>query len=439
MKTVGIVGGGITGLTCAYKLQDAFEVTLFEKDSNLGGQAQTTVIDNTAVEHAVSVVAEPTYVEFFKLMKEIGFDEFRPYALNGLHAHDRKKTTYYLDTDLRRLSTLLPKYVKDKPLGIVNTLQLVPFFNRMYADYRKGDLDGVLVLDAYTKYPGYETLISSVLTILSLITSVQVKNTTVAHMLNFVFDFENNKGYTSPLLQLIKLFGNVTVPEGGVGVYIEKLRESTNAKVISNCDVVKVKRNLDSTVAVCSKELGEHTFDAVIIATQPFQVSSFLDYKNNDEQNKFVRLAELVTHSLVTNHTDTGILHGVKSTDGFVDFRLDYHENASQTTIARKGHLYTAQTVPESFKYDSGSRETFVDTGITPDNYSIEKEKIMTQHFHAVQHMTPETAGILNSIAECSGEENLHFACAALSKYPTSQEGGVRSALSVVSKLLDTL
>ena len=78
----------------------------------------------------------------------------------------------------------------------------------------------------------------------------------------------------------------------------------------------------------------------------------------------------------------------------------------------------------------------FSDTGVTPDNYSIDKEKILTQHFHAVQHMTPETSVILNNIAECSGEDNLHFACAALSKYPTSQEGGVRSALSVVKKLL---
>ncbi len=85
MKTIGIVGGGITGLTCAYKLQNEFEVTLFEKDCNLGGQAQTAEVNGITVEHAVAVVAELTYVEFFKIMKEIGFDEFKPYALNGLH------------------------------------------------------------------------------------------------------------------------------------------------------------------------------------------------------------------------------------------------------------------------------------------------------------------------------------------------------------------
>ncbi|OUS02200.1 hypothetical protein A9Q81_09140 [Gammaproteobacteria bacterium 42_54_T18] len=435
MKTIGIVGGGITGLTCAYKLQNEFEVTLFERDDNLGGQAQTAEVNGITVEHAVSVVAELTYVEFFKIMKEIEFDEFKPYALNGLHVHDRAKTAYYLDTNLRRLISLLPKYLKDKPLGIVDTLQLIPFFNRMYADYRKGDLDDVLVLDAYTKYPGYETLVTTVLTILSLITSVQVKNTTIAHVLNFIFDFENNKEYTNPLMQVIKLFNDVTVPDGGVGAYIDKLRGLTKAKFITNTEVINVRRNPDSTVTVCIADGGEVTFDTVIVAAQPFQVGSFLEYKNDEEQDGFSRLAELITHSMVTNHTDEGILPGVKSTDGFVDFRLDYHENASQTTIAREGYFYTAQTLPESFKHNGRDGEIFSDTGVTPDNYSIDKEKILTQHFHAVQHMTPETSVILNNIAECSGEDNLHFACAALSKYPTSQEGGVRSALSVVKKL----
>ncbi len=436
MKTIGIVGGGITGLTCAYKLQNEFEVTLFERDDNLGGQAQTTVVNDINVEHAVSVVAETTYVEFFEIMREIGFEKFKPYALNGLHVHDRIKTEYYIDTNLRRLRRLLPKYIKDKPLGVVDTLKLVPFFNRMYADYRKGELNDVLVMDAYTKYPGYETLITTVLTILSLITSVQVKNTTISHVLNFIFDFENNKEYMNPLMQVINLFNDVTVPEGGVGAYVDKMRELTKAEFITKAEVTNVKRNPDSTVTVSTADDNHVTFDAVIIAAQPYQVDAFLEYKNVEEQLMFSRLAELITHSMVTNHTDEGILGGVVSTDGFVDFRLDYHENTSQTTIAREGHFYTAQTLPESYRQKDCDGERFFDTALTSDNYSIDKGEILSQHFHAVQHMTPETAGFLRLIDKSSGEDNLHFACAALSQYPTSQEGGVRSALGVVNKLL---
>jgi len=46
---------------------------------------------------------------------------------------------------------------------------------------------------------------------------------------------------------------------------------------------------------------------STFIDAQPFQVGSFLEYKNEEEQEGFSRLAELITHSMVTNHTDAGI------------------------------------------------------------------------------------------------------------------------------------
>jgi len=36
-KTVAIVGGGITGLYLAYRLSPKYQVTVFEKEANLGG------------------------------------------------------------------------------------------------------------------------------------------------------------------------------------------------------------------------------------------------------------------------------------------------------------------------------------------------------------------------------------------------------------------
>ena len=46
MKRVAIVGGGITGLTAAYRLrQRHFDVTLFEADSRVGGVIRTEASD----------------------------------------------------------------------------------------------------------------------------------------------------------------------------------------------------------------------------------------------------------------------------------------------------------------------------------------------------------------------------------------------------------
>lgn len=438
-KKVGVIGGGIGGLACAYKLQDAFEVSVFEKEQALGGQARTVDVDGVRVEVAVSVVAEITYIEFFKLMREIGFDDFKPYGLDGLLAHDRDHIDYYLDTNLKRLTKLFPKYLFNKPQGVINTLQLLPFLNRLYKDYHSGKLDDKLVLDAYTLYPRYRTLISTVLSILSLITSVQVKNSTISHLLNFVFDFENNTSRVNPLLQVLNLFSDVTVPEGGVGAYMDELALSTNASFYQGKGVKQVKRNSDGSVTVNTEEGVEHVFDAVIIATQPFQVASFLDFDTPEEAAMFNRLQTLVTHTMVTNHRDSGIYEGVSPTNGLVDFRMDHHENTSQTTIDRDDHYYTAQTLPDSFDFSIAKTQGYFDTGVTPDNYSVDPDKILTQHIHGIQHMTKETSGYFDRINQQSGENNLYFCCAALSKYPTSQEGGVRSANAVVKHLSNSL
>ncbi|MGJ8686430.1 MAG: FAD-dependent oxidoreductase [Spongiibacteraceae bacterium] len=435
MKTIGIIGGGITGLTCAYKLQNDYSVTLFEQQQKFGGQAQTDMVNGIAVESAVSVVGELTYIEFYKLMEEIGYDNFQEYDLSGLHVHDRTKTSLYIDANPKRLFKLFPKFIKDSPLGVFKTFLLIPFFYRLYADYRKGKLDDVLVLDAYTLYPRYTYLIPSVLSILSLITAVELKNATLAHVLNFIFDSERNKGDINPVAYLINTFIHTYATKNGVGEYIYKLKDATNASFESDSQVIKVKRNTDSSISVILQNGDEQRFDKVIIATQPYNVASFLEYKDPEETATFDRLSKLVTHSMVTNHTDDSIFGGVNPTMGLVDFRLDYHEHTPQTTISRDDHFYTAQTLPESFEHTASQSEAYSDTGITNDNYSLDPNKILSQHFHTVQHMTPETSKMFERIIEKSGDDNLHFACAALSKYPTSQEGGVRSAFRVVEEL----
>ena len=48
---IGIIGGGIAGLTAAYELaKKGHNVTVFEKEAELGGQASTFPIEGTRLE-----------------------------------------------------------------------------------------------------------------------------------------------------------------------------------------------------------------------------------------------------------------------------------------------------------------------------------------------------------------------------------------------------
>jgi predicted NAD/FAD-binding protein len=73
---IAIVGAGISGLTCAYRLGSHHDVTLFESSPQLGGHANTVEVEIAGQRHAVDtgfiVYNEPTYPELTRLLAELG-------------------------------------------------------------------------------------------------------------------------------------------------------------------------------------------------------------------------------------------------------------------------------------------------------------------------------------------------------------------------------
>ena len=70
-KRVGIIGGGISGLTTAYLLkQKGFAVTLFESSDVVGGNVQTICRDGYTIEQGPnSLLRSPRLVDLVKLLK----------------------------------------------------------------------------------------------------------------------------------------------------------------------------------------------------------------------------------------------------------------------------------------------------------------------------------------------------------------------------------
>ncbi len=69
-KSIGIIGGGISGLTAAFLLKKkGFEVTLFEKSERVGGNIQSVEIDGFLVEYAPnSLLKSPRLVDLIKAL-----------------------------------------------------------------------------------------------------------------------------------------------------------------------------------------------------------------------------------------------------------------------------------------------------------------------------------------------------------------------------------
>ena len=71
MKKIGIIGGGISGLTVAFLLKNkGFEVALLEKSERSGGNVQTIEVDGFKIEYAPnSLLKSPRLIDLIRELK----------------------------------------------------------------------------------------------------------------------------------------------------------------------------------------------------------------------------------------------------------------------------------------------------------------------------------------------------------------------------------
>jgi len=73
-KKIAVIGGGVSGLGAAYKLSDAYQVTLFEAENRLGGHARTVFSGKSGqqpVDTGFIVFNYPNYPELSQLFSEL--------------------------------------------------------------------------------------------------------------------------------------------------------------------------------------------------------------------------------------------------------------------------------------------------------------------------------------------------------------------------------
>ncbi|KAK4266193.1 hypothetical protein QN277_027153 [Acacia crassicarpa] len=75
MKRVGVVGGGISGLVCAYELAKAgLQVVVHEKEDYLGGHSKTVHVEGFDLDLAFMVFNRVTYPNMMELFESLGVD-----------------------------------------------------------------------------------------------------------------------------------------------------------------------------------------------------------------------------------------------------------------------------------------------------------------------------------------------------------------------------
>lgn len=145
MANIGIIGGGLTGITTAYRLiQQGHKVTIFEASDYLGGLAAGFELASHRVEHAYHFLYK-TDKYILGLVKELGLED-------KLTFHKSSVSTYYGDT-LYPMETPID-LIKFKPISFIDRIRagVTVLYLQRVKNWRK--LENITALEWLRKYAG---------------------------------------------------------------------------------------------------------------------------------------------------------------------------------------------------------------------------------------------------------------------------------------------
>jgi oxygen-dependent protoporphyrinogen oxidase len=250
MQKLAIVGGGISGLSLAYYLQNNYEITVFEKDK-WGGKAYTQKVKNYLFEEGVNgfLSNSPKTLE---LCEEIG--------IKPIKANENAKIRYIYDDKLIKLPSTPIEFLTNDIMSLKGKLRILKeFFIKPVCDREES------VKEFAVRRLGYEFYQKMMIPMLAGIYASTPEITSMNAAFPKLKKVECE--YGSLFKGMIKLkrggqpSGELYSFEHGMSEFINKLREKTKANFVN-----KEIKNID--------ELKD--YDKVVIATESFIAAEIL-------------------------------------------------------------------------------------------------------------------------------------------------------------------
>ena len=119
---IAIIGGGASGMLCAHLLNSKHDITIFEKDSILGGNIRTlnknvkhsTLNEDIIIDNGVIEFAHNQFPTFFKIMEDLGviLSSFPGNGALYLHNGDYYMGRNLIKTKVKGLLSQSKEYLK---------------------------------------------------------------------------------------------------------------------------------------------------------------------------------------------------------------------------------------------------------------------------------------------------------------------------------------
>lgn len=273
---IGVIGSGVSGLVSALTLQEKFEVSLFEKNSKLGGHSNTVTIEQEnnkySVETGFIVLNDKNYPIFTSLLKHlnIGVNNSSMSFSVSVDKGQFEYSSSYIGLLGQTKNIIDPKY-----WGMLRDINY--FYNNALKDVK--DCPDNETLGQFLKRFNYSNkfidyhLVPMTASIWSCPTK-SILNFPIKSLLVF---FENHK-----LLNIYNRPKWSTVNKGS-REYVKKIQSLLKGKIYTNAKVNKISKSKEG-IRVHYQD-GIKTFDKVILACHADQSSEILIEDFSEEAN----------------------------------------------------------------------------------------------------------------------------------------------------------
>lgn len=273
-KRVAVIGSGISGLSAAWLLCRAHDVTVYEQGPRLGGHSRTVEAAGVPVDMGFIVYNEATYPNLVALFRHLGV-ETRESSMSFSASIDGGRLEY-AGTDLRGLLAQPLNALRPRFWSMLR--DLLRFYRGARHDAAALGRD-LISLDSYLARERYGPAFvrDHLLPMAAAIWSTPAA-TVGAYPAAAFLRFCENHG----LLQLRDRPAWRTVV-GGSHAYVQKLSAAFADRIRLGCGVVAIRRT-DDAVLVRATDGSLERYDDVVIATHAPQALAMLEDASDSER-----------------------------------------------------------------------------------------------------------------------------------------------------------
>ena len=347
MKKLAIIGSGIAGMSAAYFLKDHYDITLFEKDSYIGGHTNTVDVHDGEKECPMDtgfmVFNEKTYPNLIKLFEKLNVPikntdmsfsvrndeldlEFNGSSLSGIFSQKKNLFNFKF---LKMIREIL-KFNSHAPFVIED-----PRYSEM-------SIGTYLSERGHSEY-FFENFLAPMSSAVWSTPTNRMKEFPAKSLIQFFF----NHGFVGVNTQL-----QWKTVDGGSRVYRDLLINSFKDKIKVNSGVTSVVQNESNFIIKTAQ--GDFEFDKVIVCSHADEALGMLE-NPTVEQTKVLSKFKY-QRNMATVHTDSSIMPNLKANWSSWNFLM---KKSKQYTVYYMNKLQGVSDKQDFFVNING--EEFID------------------------------------------------------------------------------